>query len=753
MAAQTQQTLSVEVSEVDRTSEEVDPRVQVELERLNTATDDINKLEVDLDEARAAFRQLLCESTVRINGLAKKLGNCVERARPYYEARMKAKEALLETQHAAVKFERANSAHAAAKEMVYLAEEGLSTEGRTFDHAWQEMLNHATMRVNESERDRTLGEVEHRRTSQQYHRAEMRVQQLQKDLKRAIAKSSLNTRRSLLQINSLAYQHQLLLLPYFEMKAQFNQVLEEQKKRVKSLEQQVGQAKMSYAEALRNLEQISDEIHRARKGDNLSVSRPETLGTRRPGVGADSPLPATSSTPDTTSEANPIEPHPLLSSSSQLDTDAWSDSTGTGPPDSDSEEYLRLPDKLGPASSPTLTKGEKESHSEVSDYMSLSHLSSRRKIVKEHDSPVSRPVAELPVCSQDTLQSSSMSPRHVAIMETSFVSQQQPRPPSTPQSEASLGSPLLHKEDSDDQIWTEISLVDSPEDATSHTFVKMGQSARNVSDRDYASFSSLASSGAKIPQQSEKSDPISFSSVIKNPFLPIASFPEKSFLPQSPLLSRAKAFGKSDSATAQEVPTTSGSGDEQVAKTSKPGAIGLFRAATVDNSSQSSISGWIARSAKGAEDSRRQSLDTLWSGPATERVKELLSHGMMMLNISSLTERRGSDPKSGHVDDKVDTEGNQEGRSTPVTKKVPSPLEKSLVYLNVEEDSLSDSESLASVEMLTDEQISSLMLDQEIQDACEEVLGTPISEISPLIQELKQRELEEQEQPDNKLPS
>jgi septation ring formation regulator EzrA len=46
------------------------------------------------------------------------------------------------------------------------------------------------------------------------------------------------------------------------MKAQFNQLLEDQKKRVKSLEQQVGQAKMSYAEALRNLEQISDEIHR-----------------------------------------------------------------------------------------------------------------------------------------------------------------------------------------------------------------------------------------------------------------------------------------------------------------------------------------------------------------------------------------------------------------------------------------------------------------------------------------------------------
>ena len=45
-----------------------------------------------LQEARAGFRQLLCESTVRIDSLAKKLGACVDRARPYYEARMKAKE-------------------------------------------------------------------------------------------------------------------------------------------------------------------------------------------------------------------------------------------------------------------------------------------------------------------------------------------------------------------------------------------------------------------------------------------------------------------------------------------------------------------------------------------------------------------------------------------------------------------------------------------------------------------------------------
>nr|CAD7425853.1 unnamed protein product [Timema monikensis] len=678
MATISQSNVSSEVIDIDKCSDEVDPRVQ---------------------ESRAAFRQLLCESTVRIDVLAKKLGACVEKARPYYEARMKAKEALQETQHAAVKFERANSAHAAAKEMVYLAEEGLSTEGRTFDHAWQEMLNHATMRVNESERDRTLGELEHRRTSQQYHRAEMRVQQLQKELKRAITKSSMNARRSLLQINCLAYQHQLQLLPYFEMKAQFNQLLEDQKRRVKSLEQQVGQVKTSYANALRNLEQISDEIHRTRKGETLEGQQEgELLGARRPGVGADSPQPVSTST--LTSDANSSEAQLPHSSPSQPDTDVWSDSTGTGPPDSDYEEYLRLPDKLGPSSSPSITRASRDiGDSELSEYKSLSWLSGSPRGVPQ-GTLCGRPMAELPVHTQDTLQPSS--PRHLAsrqVMETSFVNQQRPAvhsPLSPPNSDDSTYSSLIPRDDSSEQVWTEISLVDSPENPSNQTFVKMGQSARNL-DRDYIQYAPLTNeSGAKLLPLADKAESLSFSSVIRNnPFLPIASFPDKSFLPQSPLLLKAKTTTKT------ELPSTSintAPSDESTTRPTKPlgsGGMALFRTGSIDRASpSSSLTGWISRSSAGNGEegvlNRRQSLDALWTGPATEKVKELLSHGMMMLNISSLTE---------------------------------------------------------SVEMLTDDQISSLMLDQDIQDACEEVLGTPISEISPLIQDLKLLQEQQESEP------
>lgn len=118
---------------------------QGELERLNKASEEINKLELELDvsmtvcslfefhwkmmslewilyldrkrnlavslfiilvgrawlkfeifqDARASFRQALTDSTHQLNALAKKLGSCVEKARPYYDARMKAKEVYI----------------------------------------------------------------------------------------------------------------------------------------------------------------------------------------------------------------------------------------------------------------------------------------------------------------------------------------------------------------------------------------------------------------------------------------------------------------------------------------------------------------------------------------------------------------------------------------------------------------------------------------------------------------------------------
>ncbi|CAH4023852.1 unnamed protein product [Pieris brassicae] len=228
-------------------SETLDPRVQIELERLNTATDEINRLEVELDEARLAFRRLLAEGHLRIQQLTKKLGTSVHKARPYYEARFRANITSQELQAANFAYDKANSAHAAAREMVYLAEQGLArladgNGGLTLDPAWQEMLNHATHRVNQAEADRASSAVTQRTKAAAHRAAAALVQQLQNSLKRHIAKSR----------------------PYFEEKARINAALEAQKARIQTLEEQVTEAKQKYSSALRNLERISDEIHRHR---------------------------------------------------------------------------------------------------------------------------------------------------------------------------------------------------------------------------------------------------------------------------------------------------------------------------------------------------------------------------------------------------------------------------------------------------------------------------------------------------------
>ncbi|XP_058443654.1 uncharacterized protein LOC131425629 isoform X1 [Malaya genurostris] len=242
----------------------VDPRVQIELEKLNEATDYINKYEVELDEARNEFREILKESMEKIKAVAKKLGNSIETAKPYYEARLYAAQLTKETQQSVLNFDKAKSVHAAAKEMVFLAEQGLG-EKSTLDTACQEMLSHATTRVNESQNECTEMRNVLRISELKLEVANNRVTKLHSQFKGAIRASSMAVRRNLLLMNLLVYQNELLFLPYYELRANYNALLLEHKQKVLDLEAKVSEAKMTYNEALTNLERISEEIHQQRK--------------------------------------------------------------------------------------------------------------------------------------------------------------------------------------------------------------------------------------------------------------------------------------------------------------------------------------------------------------------------------------------------------------------------------------------------------------------------------------------------------
>lgn len=249
-------------TEMDENTE-LDPRIQIELENLNTATDDINKLEIELEEAKSTFRILMNESTRRLKLSSKKLGSCIDKARPYYEALEKAKAAQLECQAAAIKYQRANEIHAAAKETVALAEQRFMSNSHEwqFDNAWQEMLNHATIKVMDAEKQKAESGAEHQKKAKVFQEAELKVQHLEERNRRSIQKSR----------------------PYFEEKQLCQEQLEAQKGRIQQLEDQIVAAKSAYGTALRNLEQISEEIHKQR-GD-LSLAAPS--GPREPGVGAE----------------------------------------------------------------------------------------------------------------------------------------------------------------------------------------------------------------------------------------------------------------------------------------------------------------------------------------------------------------------------------------------------------------------------------------------------------------------------------
>ncbi|XP_056335709.1 SH3 domain-binding protein 5 [Danio aesculapii] len=249
---------SDEDSESLEEEEEVDPRIQGELEKLNQSTDNINQWETELEDSRQKFRAVLVEATVKLDEQVKKIGKAVEESKPYWEARRAARQAQVEAQKATQEYQRAIEILRAAKETIALAEERLLEEdSRQFDSAWQEMLNHATQRVMEAEQSRTRSEMEHRETAAKYNAAISHMRQLEKKLKRTINKSR----------------------PYFELKAKYYLQLEQLKRRVDERQAKLTQAKAEYRSALRNLETISDEIHERRR---LSA-----IGPRGRGVGAE----------------------------------------------------------------------------------------------------------------------------------------------------------------------------------------------------------------------------------------------------------------------------------------------------------------------------------------------------------------------------------------------------------------------------------------------------------------------------------
>uniref|UniRef100_A0A1I7Y3C7 SH3 domain-binding protein 5-like n=1 Tax=Steinernema glaseri TaxID=37863 RepID=A0A1I7Y3C7_9BILA len=216
-------------------------RVHEELEKLNIATDVINKLELQLDESRAHFRNIQSSWSQRLKELTKKYGSAIEKGRPYYEAKLLERKIREDAQKAAIRFEKATSMLAVAKQQVNLSEESLNRD-KTPTTDCLEVLNYHIQKVKEADEEVCRAEVEHRDVSAKMMEIRHRIAQMEKDNGKAIKKS----------------RH------YFEQRIEFTRVLEHQKALIQRLEAEVKQKKCDYTTSLRNLEQISESIHEER---------------------------------------------------------------------------------------------------------------------------------------------------------------------------------------------------------------------------------------------------------------------------------------------------------------------------------------------------------------------------------------------------------------------------------------------------------------------------------------------------------
>jgi len=248
--------------EEDFEEEAVDPRIEIELNNLNNAGQEINVLEKELDEARSVFRQRLTDAARNLKSLSNNLGSTIDKARPYFEAVNQAKEAQQQCHQAAVTFERANELHQEARDLIASAEDKLATKQAVFDSSWQETLNNANVKLLDTKKRKLLTETEHQEACLAYEQLSQRVNKLEKQLK-----SSINKAR-----------------PYFEERTQCLAYLEDQKNCVGGLENRYNQAKEQYANSLKALEVISEEIHQKRQivegshveDSNSTSSRPSS---------------------------------------------------------------------------------------------------------------------------------------------------------------------------------------------------------------------------------------------------------------------------------------------------------------------------------------------------------------------------------------------------------------------------------------------------------------------------------------------
>lgn len=230
-------------SDDDGIDEELDPRVEGALGELNSATDDINKSEKDLEASKKAFKNAMNQVQIDLAQLVQKVGKkSIDKARPYHMALYKARKAHYEARRAAQAYEQASGSQKKSKTLVASLEAELMKGGK-FDPVLQKKLNQATQSVMEADKRKRKAAEAHSRTTQAFLEADEELMTFAKTRKKVILKTQ----------------------PYFSSKEKHDKILMQLKDKLLTHENGVKSAKARVAAALKQLEDISMEIHENRK--------------------------------------------------------------------------------------------------------------------------------------------------------------------------------------------------------------------------------------------------------------------------------------------------------------------------------------------------------------------------------------------------------------------------------------------------------------------------------------------------------
>ncbi|KAA3675232.1 uncharacterized protein DEA37_0013887 [Paragonimus westermani] len=249
---------------------------KVQLDVLNQTAPQINVLENKLLEARANYHATLTDNSDKLKALGNRLGKCVQRARPYYEARQRQYELIQLIRIAVERYNKANDVFSASRENFSRLETINHEAGKTGNPEALDAINRCIAQVNSARQEVVASKTDHERLLDDYNESERAIHLLERRHKLDIKKAR----------------------PYFVSKQIFDQRMQDAKLHVEVCTQKVNLCKSVYAEAMKKLEHISESLHLIRQslpeltavakfvGEKSAESSPPLI--RGQGVGAES---------------------------------------------------------------------------------------------------------------------------------------------------------------------------------------------------------------------------------------------------------------------------------------------------------------------------------------------------------------------------------------------------------------------------------------------------------------------------------